>query len=358
MKNKLKLAIIGQGRSGRDIHGAYYRSEQNKYFDVGYVVDMDASRREEALSLYPDCIALCDYRELFKYDDIDLVVNASYSDMHYSITKELLEHGLNVLCEKPFARNRYECDVLIETAKKNNLILAVFHNTQLAPFYLHALKLMREGRLGDVKQVSIRYNGFSRRWDWQTLQKRLGGSAYNTGPHPIAMALGFLDFDRNTRVIYSRLDTALTSGDAEDHVKILIEAPNRPLIDIEISSIDCYSGYTLKLKGSRGCFKATQKAYNMRYIVDGENEERPVIEESLKNAQGDPIYCSEKLVRHDEEGEYDGTAFDAGTAAIYENLYFAISAGEPLAVSPEQSAMVIGIIEEAHAENPLPVKFL
>ena len=31
---KLKLAIIGQGKSGRNIHGAYYLSEANKYYDV------------------------------------------------------------------------------------------------------------------------------------------------------------------------------------------------------------------------------------------------------------------------------------------------------------------------------------
>lgn len=31
MEKKLNLAIIGQGRSGKDIHGAYYISERNKY---------------------------------------------------------------------------------------------------------------------------------------------------------------------------------------------------------------------------------------------------------------------------------------------------------------------------------------
>ena len=30
---KLRLAIIGQGRSGRDIHGAYFRSDSNDIID-------------------------------------------------------------------------------------------------------------------------------------------------------------------------------------------------------------------------------------------------------------------------------------------------------------------------------------
>ncbi len=358
MEKKLNLAIIGQGRSGKDIHGGYYVSERNEYFNVKYVVDKDASRREKALNMYPGCETLADYRELLALKDIDLVVNASYSEMHYDITKDLLEHGFNVLSEKPFAKTRYECDVLIETAKKNNVILAVFQNTQLAPFYLHALELIKNGTLGDVKQVSIRYNALARRWDWQTLQKKVAGSAYNTGPHPVAMALGFLDFDKDFKVVYSRLDTALTSGDADDYVKILLEAPKKPLVDIEINSTDCFTDYNVKIQGSRGTYKATPQDYSLRYIVDGENPERPVIEESLQDENGNPIYCSEQLVRHDEDGTYEGTAFDLGTARIYENLYHVITDGAALAVPLEHSAMTIQVIERAHAESPLPVKFL
>ena len=358
MKKKLNLAIIGQGRSGKNIHGVYYRSERNEYFNVKYVVDKDEKRCQKALELYPGCTTFTDYHELFNYDDIDLVVNASYSEMHYEITKDLLEHGKNVLTEKPFARNGYECEVLRETAKKNNALLAVFHNTQLAPFYLHAKQLTENGLLGDIKQISIRYNSLSRRWDWQTLQKKLAGSVYNTGPHPIAMALGFLDFDKNAKVIYSKLDTALTSGDSDDYVKILIEAPSKPLIDIEINSTDCFTDYNVKIQGSKGCFKATPGKYSLRYLVDGENPERPVIETSLENADGEPIYCSEKLVRHDEDGTYEGTAFDIGTAGIYENVYYAITEGAELAVPTDHAAMVISVIERTHAENPLPVKFL
>lgn len=99
---KLNLAIIGQGRSGKDIHGAYYVSERNVYFNVKYVVEADETRREISKQRYAGCEVLADYKELFDKKDVDLVVNASYSHMHFDITKDLLEHGFNVLVEKPF----------------------------------------------------------------------------------------------------------------------------------------------------------------------------------------------------------------------------------------------------------------
>lgn len=356
---KLNLAIIGQGRSGKDIHGAYYRSERNVYYNVKYVVEFDERRRRESADWYPGSVGLSDYRELFDKKDIDLVVNASYSDMHFNITKDLLEHGFNVLTEKPFAKTRLECDILIETAKKNNVVLAVFQNSQVAPFYLHAQQLIKDGVLGDIKQVNVTYSGFSRRWDWQTLQKKIAGSAYNTGPHPVAIGLGFLDFDKDFRVAYSKLDsTDLTSGDSDDYCKIILTAPNKPVVDIEINSTDAFSNYNLKIQGSKGTLMSTPWSYKLKYIKDGENPPQPLIEESLQDKDGNPLYCSEKLITHEEEKEYEGTAFDVGTANIYESVYKTVTTGAPLAVPVEWSKMTINVIETCHVQNPLPVKFL
>lgn len=354
---KLNVAIIGQGRSGKDIHGKYYQSADNLYYNVKYVVEVDAFRREVAEKSYPGCKTLSHYEALFDLDDIDLVVNASYSEMHYPITRELLLHGKNVLVEKPFARSRYECDELMKIAAERGVTLAVFQQTFLAPFYEFVYDTIRSGRLGDVKQIGVRYNGFARRWDWQTLQKKCAGSTYNTGPHPIGMGLGFLDFDREARVAYSRLDTALTSGDADDYAKILLTAPGRPLVDIEISSMDAYASYNVKVQGSKGTLKATPSSYEMTYIRDGENPERPVIEDFLKDGDGNPIYCKEKLVKHVESDAFSGTAFDVGTAKLYEQLYYKITEGRAMTVTPEMAAAVISVIETVHAQNPLPLKY-
>ncbi len=354
---RLNLAIIGQGRSGKNIHGKYYRSEDNKYYTVKYVVDTDDFRKKIAEEIYPGCKTFSDYKELYAFSDIDLVVNATYSEMHYPITKDLLLHGMNVMVEKPFGRSRFECDELIKIAKEQNATLAVFQQTFLAPFYLFCKDMIASGRLGEIKQISIRYNNFARRWDWQTLQRKCAGSAYNTGPHPIGIGFGFLNFDENARVVYSKLDTALTSGDADDYAKILITAPGSPLVDIEISSIDAYSDYNLKILGTKGTLKATPDEYDMTYIRDGENPDRPVIIESLKNENGEPIYCSEKLVKHVEAEKFNGTAFDIGTASLYEQLYYKITEGREMTVTPEMAASIISVIEAVHAQNPLPLKF-
>ena len=111
---KLNIALIGQGRSGRNIHGNYFKSESNTLYNVVAVVDRYDFRRERALTEYPGCTVHESHTELYGRTDIDLVLNSTFSNEHYQVTKELLENGFNVVVEKPFARSRYECDTLIK----------------------------------------------------------------------------------------------------------------------------------------------------------------------------------------------------------------------------------------------------
>ena len=355
---KINIAIIGQGRSGKDIHCGYYRSEENKYYNVRYVVDADEDRRNLAKEAFPACEALENYQELFDKKDVDLVVNASYSECHYPVTKDLLEHKFNVMVEKPFGRTRYECDDLIKTAKDNGVFLTVFQQSFYAPFYRDVLDILSSDRYGKIEQVSIRYNGFARRWDWQTLQKKVAGSAYNTGPHPFGIALGFLGYSKDAKVVFSKLaSTTLTSGDSDDYCKVIMTAPDKPVIDLEINSTDAFADYNVKVQGSKGTFKCTIAKWNGKYIVDGENPERPLVETFLCDENKTPMYCSEKLVTHETSGEYEGTSFEYATAKLYEDLYYALTEGREMYVTPEMAARVISVIEQIHAENPLERKY-
>ena len=83
--NKMRIAIIGQGRSGRNIHGAFLKKDGLEFCQVVCVAETDEFRRNRAAEEY-GCDVVSDYRELFGRTDIDLVVNATFSHTHYSIT--------------------------------------------------------------------------------------------------------------------------------------------------------------------------------------------------------------------------------------------------------------------------------
>ena len=169
--------------------------------------------------------------------------------------------------------------------------------------------------------------------------------------------ISWFDYDKNAEVKYSRLALANASGDAEDYAKIIISAPGKPVIDIEMNAIDAFAPKLMKICGTKGTFYCDTAKYEMKYIVDGENPERPVVFEALKDADGMPAYCSEKLEVHEESGEFEGTPFTTAVYSFYSMLYNTLKNGAPLEVTPETAARVIGIIEKVHADNPLPVRY-
>lgn len=354
--NKIRVAIIGQGRSGLAIHGNYFLSDANRWVDVAAVVDRIPERREHARKLF-GCDVYEDYTELYGRHDIDLVINATFSHMHYPITRELLLHGFNVLSEKPFARSWAEGQELIRIANERGLIVTAFHQSLFAPNFLKIKETIASGVLGDIHQVDMRYCSFARRWDWQTMQCFCAGGVYNTGPHPIGQSLDLYGWSPDVRVEFTRLASILVSGDGDDYAKIILSAPGRHVTDIEIDSSDADSTYQYQVRGSRGSLTVKGNHYVLRTIDPAALPPRPLVRTSLCGANGEPAYCCEKLDWHTEEGDVAGSSFDAAVDTFYHMMYDTIREGKPLVIRPEMATEVIRVAELCHAQNPLPVRF-
>jgi predicted dehydrogenase len=350
---QLKIAIIGQGRSGRDIHGKYILSAPDKY-KVAYVVDAIPERRQKAEKEY-GCPVFADYHELFGKNDINFVVNASFSHQHLPISLDLLEHGFNVLCEKPFAHTAAQADQLIARQKKTGKMLAVFQQSRFAPYFEQVKKVIASGVLGKLVQISVQFNGYARRWDWQTLQEFGGGSLYNTGPHPVDQALNLLDYYEGKPVVFCKMDRINTWGDAEDYVKLILTAPDRPLIDVEISSCDAYPSFTYNVQGSTGGLKGDMKELTWRWFVPSEAPKQELLREPLHDTDWNPLYCRESIAWHEDSWKGDESAvFSDAVGKLYATVYEHLVNEKPLVVTLEQVRQQIWVMEEAHRQNPLP----
>lgn len=353
---QIRTAVIGQGRSGRDIHGEYFLKNKEGKFQVVAIVDSIEGRRRRAKSDF-GCDVYEDYRKLLERDDIDLVVNTSFSCLHYPITLDLLEHGFNVVVEKPFAMLRDECKKLIDTAYQKGVMLNVFQQSRFAPYYEKIKEIIFSGVLGRLYQISISFSGFSRRWDWQCSLRFGGGSLLNTGPHPLDQALDLLGFDENTQIAFSRLDKVNTSGDAEDYCKLVLTAPEKPVVDIEISSCNAYSPYTYVIHAKNGSLCAMADRIRYKYFVPENEPVHPLQLEPLSDEKGHPTYCSEQLTWHEHDITVEGSAFDVGTAKYYDMIYDHLVNGREMAIQPWQVMQQIAIAEQVHKDNPLPVLY-
>ena len=349
---KIRVGIIGQGRSGRNIHGvSLERPKLREKFEIAAVADLRPDRTRESCENNPGCKAYTDYREMLKNPELDLIVNASMSPDHTGISIEALEAGYAVLSEKPLARHVADVDRLSDANRRTGRFFAVFQQSRFAPAFRKIREVMDSGILGRIVQIRMAFNGFARRWDWQTLQDMCAGNLLNTGPHPLDQALqlmGDIEPDR----IFCLMDRAHTFGDAEDHVKLLMSAQGHPSVDLEISSCSMYNPHVYSVYGTCGCLAGSHTELEWKYFLPEEAPEQHLIRTPLDNR----AYCSETLSFY--EGKWtsspEGADFNSRVERFYENLYGALVHGTPLEVTLEQVRRQIAVIEECHRQNPLP----
>ncbi|OHD67985.1 MAG: oxidoreductase [Spirochaetes bacterium RBG_13_68_11] len=351
MAERIRVGIIGQGRSGRDIHAHALATVVPGLYEIVAVADLQQERCDRAVKEL-GCKAYTDYRKLFAHEDIDLIVNASPSHLHVPITLEALEAGFNVLCEKPVARRAKEVDGIVAKARKKGRLLAAFQQSRFAPYFLKVRELIDSGVLGRVVMIKISFSGFARRWDWQTLQDHNGGNLLNTGPHPVDQALQLIGTDAMPRVS-CLMDRAVTFGDAEDHVKVILSRPGRPTVDIEISSCNPYNLFTYQVLGTQGGLTGTMDRLEWKWFDPAQAPQQHLTAEPLPG----PSYCTETLPW--QTGSWEApksglSLFDTMAKPFYENLHAALTEGAPLAVPMEHVRLQIAVIEECHRQAPLP----
>ena len=231
--NPIKVAVIGLGRSGWNIHVARMRGDER--FRIVGVADFEADRRKEAEAEL-GCKAFRYYKTMLKSTDAELVVVSSYSYTHAPIACDVLASGRHVLVEKPVSMNARYLQRMIDTARQAGKRFFPFHNYRYTKDYRHLKEVMASGLIGEVFEVRIRLLGFARRNDWQTLRKNGGGVLNNTCPHFLDIALQLLE----SKVVEVFSDLKLTSdvGDAEDHVRVIVKGENGRIVDM-LASTSC-----------------------------------------------------------------------------------------------------------------------
>src|SRR5579871_440775 len=316
----LRVAILGQGRSGRDIHGAYL-SRDTERFRIVAVVDPLSERRARAQAEY-GCATYSDYTLLLERDDLDLIVNAAPSKFHVPITLHLLESGFNVLCEKPLASTAADVDRLIAASEQSGKTLAIFQQSRFAPYYRKIREVIASGVLGSIVQISIAFNGFSRRYDWQTLTSEMGGNLLNTGPHPLDQALQLFGGEEMPQVT-CLMRNAISYGNAEDHVLLILSGEGRPIISLEISSCCRYPTFTYNVYGAQGGLKGDTRQMEWEYFDPAVAPKLQLITTPLNRPDGTPAYCSDTLTWNKEtwnEGQ-NQDLFASMAHAFYTMLY-------------------------------------
>lgn len=96
-------------------------------------------------------------KESAREDGINLVSITAQNYVHYDAAKCFLEHGINVICEKPLCFEVAQAEELEALAKAKNLVFCVMYSYSGYTMLKVAKEMIANGKIGEVISVNAEY---------------------------------------------------------------------------------------------------------------------------------------------------------------------------------------------------------
>ena len=140
---------------------------------------------------WPDVTVHASPAELIARDDLDLVVIATPNDTHHPLARAALLAGRHVVVDKPFTVTLDDARELVALAREHGRVLSVFHNRRWDGDFLTLRRLLAEGALGRVVEMTSRHDRYRPevRQRWREGAGPGAGLWFDLGPHLVDQAL-------------------------------------------------------------------------------------------------------------------------------------------------------------------------
>ncbi|MFY1045872.1 Gfo/Idh/MocA family protein [Chryseobacterium sp. GP-SGM7] len=246
----VKVGLCAFGMSGKVFHAPFLKEHPG--FFMSAIVERS---KEDSKAQYPDAVIYRSVEEMIENADVELVVVNTPVQTHFDYVKKALEAGKNVIVEKPFTVSVSEAQELVNLAESKNLFLSVYQNRRFDRDYLQVQKVLAEGKLGEVKEVEIRFDRFrtepSAKEHKENPELNGSGSIHDLGSHLIDQATQLFGYpERLFADVFSMKGESL----ANDYFEILLYYKGNLRVRLKSSVFTKEDHYAYKIHGSKGSF--------------------------------------------------------------------------------------------------------
>ena len=174
--DRITMAFIGMGKQNKGLLNNFMGQE----IQAVAVCDVDTTRRNIAKAKVDqtqknqDCKAVVDFEEITEDKSIDTVCIATPDHWHAVITLSALNNGKDVYCEKPLTHNIHEAIEVMKAVEKNKSVLQTGSMQRSSSEFRIACELVRNGVIGDIKNVDVSFGSPGRPCDLETEEMEPG----------------------------------------------------------------------------------------------------------------------------------------------------------------------------------------
>ena len=191
MQKKYKWGILAPGKMSAKFTRGLKLLDNVELYAVG---SRDAERARQFAAEFGFKKYYGSYEELVSDKEVDIIYIASPHSHHYEHTLLCLKNKKAVLCEKAFAINSREAEVMISEALKQKVFLMEALWPPFQPMYKKTKEILDGGEPGKILHLNARfsfqapYNPSDRKFNLSLG----GGSLLDIGIYPVIDALWFM----------------------------------------------------------------------------------------------------------------------------------------------------------------------
>ena len=320
-----KVGICGIGRIANDDHIPMLKRMRG--FDIIAVYDITPARRLYAEYAYK--IKAYSNFNYFLNAGLDLVVISSPSSTHKSLAMAAINKGINVIVEKPIALNSRDAGLIIDLARKKDVLLSVYHNRRWDGDFITVQNLLKEGLIGRplvIESAAVSFGSLKLyavkefNPSWRYRKSYGGGVLLDFGTHLIDQLLHLVK-DR-PKTVWCDTKNVLWSNEVEDYFKCIIRFDSGLTAQLEPSQISRYTLPRWRIIGTHGAILCED-------------------------------WCSGPVkVKYDSDKHMEGKerAYRFGRVKkdiFYKNILGALQKKESLLVKPDEVYKVMAVIDAA-----------
>lgn len=192
-----KVAIVGLGKWGKVL-----LSEFNKHIVISYAVTKGHKNKSWLKENFPQIVHSTDL-EFVLNSEIDAIVIATPSSMHFQQAKRSLIKGKHVFVEKPPAKSTREAEELLQLAQSNNLALFVDHIFLFDEALQKFKQIVQDSGINELTFKWLKWGTFEEDILWNLLYHDfyLAGSFFGR-----LISLKIVSAPRNGNKIHARLE--------------------------------------------------------------------------------------------------------------------------------------------------------
>ncbi|ACF11902.1 oxidoreductase domain protein [Chlorobaculum parvum NCIB 8327] len=187
MTKRIKTGFIGSGWAQVAQAPAFSLMDD---VELVAVASPTERRRQKFLDRFGISKGYADWREMLDECLLDLVCVTTPTFLHEPMVAGVLDKGIGVLCEKPFALTVEEAERMTELAEKSPGLALIDHQLRFHPSVRTMKQMIDSGEIGKLYEVRAVVNLASRNridlpWSWWSDASKGGGALRAIGSHLI-----------------------------------------------------------------------------------------------------------------------------------------------------------------------------